>query len=284
MPTFDELVPNDGFLSDRQIQAALQAGHLMETGTWDTAQLRHASYTLRLGDLVHLCKVEEAAHQQRKTFAVVRLGAASPVLELEPGDTALLYSMENLRFPANIIGFTVARGLLFAESLAPENTYVDPGFGGNLYTTVTNVSNRVIRLAYKMPIARLFFYKLPEPVEKPYRTGAAMNIAQELETIPVSGVGTVEQCAKANRSDLLSIIRKIPLGGVPISELFARNSRSFARLATWSVVWPVLLVVANTNQWLRHNLGAFFSNVIASILGGVFLLFAPRLYRRFLGL
>ena len=44
---FDALVPSIGFLTDRRIRAALDAGFLLERGTWDDASIRPGSYLLR---------------------------------------------------------------------------------------------------------------------------------------------------------------------------------------------------------------------------------------------
>src|SRR5256885_2927899 len=145
---FAQLIATPGFLTDGQIRAALEQNFLIETGSWDPSMIRHASYTLRLGDRVEVCRAADATQHETREFAIVRLDSARPSVELNPGDAALLYSMEYLRIPPEVLAFTVARGLLFAESLAPENTYVDPGFAGPLYTTVTNASNRIVRLSY----------------------------------------------------------------------------------------------------------------------------------------
>jgi deoxycytidine triphosphate deaminase len=284
MAPLDEVMASTGFLTDRHISAALD--DLMEKGTADVSQVRHASYMLRLGDKVELCKAQGSSRSETKSFEIVRVGTNAP-LELNPGDTALLFSAENLRIPANVMGFTVARGLLFAESLTPENTYVDPGFSGNLYTTVTNVSGRIVRLSYKMPIARLFFYKLSEPAEQPYRSGTAMKIEQQLETVPTSDIESELDCSKAAPADLKTAIKKIPLGGTFICELFNRTDSSFSgtnknilRLFLWSVFWPILLVVANTSLWVRDNLGAFLSNVVASLVAAGLTISLQYLYSR----
>lgn len=171
MPSFAKLIPEFGYLADHQIIKALENGYLIDKGTWDTKQIRHASYTLRLGERIEVARGSRATHTETKEFTLVNLTAAQPRLELYPGDTALLYSKEHLRLPNCVLGFTVARGLLFAEALCPENTYVDPEFGGPIYTTVTNVSNRVIHLEYGMPITRLFFFRLASPVQEGYKAG-----------------------------------------------------------------------------------------------------------------
>jgi deoxycytidine triphosphate deaminase len=160
-PAFDQVVDSFGFLPDRRIRSALDAGYLLERGTWDPTAIRHASYMLRLGERVYVRPPGSAE------FAVASIDEARPTLRLEPGATALLYSLERLRLPDSVLGFTVARGLLFVHALVPENTYIDPGFHGEIYTVVTNASGRAVELTYRMPIARLFFYKLSEPVEEP---------------------------------------------------------------------------------------------------------------------
>src|SRR5262245_1647696 len=114
-PEFEDIVPGVGYLTDKNIQAALDADYLIEKGTWEPGQIRHASYMLRLGDRVQIERDPTGSgEREQKLFTLKRGG---PPLELRPGDTALLYSIENLRFPACVLGFTVARGLLFAECL-----------------------------------------------------------------------------------------------------------------------------------------------------------------------
>lgn len=282
MPAFDEIVDSPGFLTDTNIISALQQDYLVEKGTADIGQVRHASYTLRLGDRVEVCAAVGSSHKSQRTLEVRRLNPDQP-LELQPGDMALLYSAENLRLPPNVMGFTVARGLLFAESLTPENTYVDPGFSGFLYTTVTNISGRIVRLNYQMPITRLFFYKLHDPVGQPYRSGAAKNIAQQLETVPVIDVGPEANYGAANRTTLISTITKLPLAGIAISEIFRRDETNFFRLFLLSALWPILLVAANSNAWIRTHLGTFVANVLASVVAAILILGIPWLYRKVVG-
>jgi Deoxycytidine deaminase len=125
-PTFETVAGMHGFLTDRAIQAALEAGYLLERGTWEPANIRHASYTLRLGSRVEVSRYEDNQRETRQRVTTNLISGGKALL-LRPGDSALLYSLENLRLPACVLGFTVARGLLFVESLSPENTFVDPG-------------------------------------------------------------------------------------------------------------------------------------------------------------
>jgi endonuclease IV len=84
-----------GFLTDRQIRTRLQAGELIDAGTWEVASLRHASYTLRVGSRVEIEKASQSRDTQRQRVAITLRAGGQP-LELHPGDTALIYSMEQL--------------------------------------------------------------------------------------------------------------------------------------------------------------------------------------------
>jgi deoxycytidine triphosphate deaminase len=225
MATVAELVPQVGYLTDRQIRKCLDAGQLLEKGTWTDSQIRHASYTLRLGSRVELARAADSIGAVSRELRVVSLTQGQPDVELKPGDTALLYSLESLRIPPDVLGFTVARGLLFAEALSPENTYVDPGFTGPIYTTVTNVSNRVVTLSYQMPVARLFFFRLGEEVQDGYRSGSALGIAQQLTSVRAVAFGTTEELKAAKEKELLDSVRLIPLGGVHAVEALQRIYR-----------------------------------------------------------
>lgn len=279
MGSFAELIPQHGFLTDRQILKALGDGHLLVEGTWEEAQLRHASYTLRLGSKVEIARAGIAATSRTKEFTVMQLTQAEHV-ELRPGDTALLFSMEHLRFPDCVLGFTVARGLLFAEALCPENTYVDPGFNGPIYTTVTNVSGRVIRLDYGMSIARLFFFRLSESVQDGYRAGSAFGISQQLKSVQATTLGSAEECRSATDIQLLECVQLIPIGGIHAAETFKRLTKrqvsAERRIAVFALAWPALLVFANNNDWVKESIGAFLGSVFASMVAAALMLLAPK--------
>ena len=282
MAVFEDVVKQVGFLTDRNILAALTSNCLLEKGSWRPENLRHASYTLRLGDRVHLCRASSGTTAQTKEFTVVQLTQAEPRVEIRPGETALLYSMEVLRFPDCVLGFTVARGLLFAEGLSPENTYVDPGFTGTIYTTITNVTSRVIQLEYGMDISRLFFFRLTEPVQDGYRTGSALGIAQQLKSVRATPNSTADECRQATDQDLLESVKLIPIGGQQAAESMSRLSErqltAYRRLLVLATTWPPLLVFANSSDWMKENLGGFAANVAASLVATALLFVAPRVF------
>jgi deoxycytidine triphosphate deaminase len=236
---------------------------------------------VRLGDQVSVSAAAQAPREGKKTFEIRRIAKGESV-ELLPGDTALLYSIEHLSIPANVIGLTVARGLLFAESLCPENTYVDPGFTGSLYTTVTNVSNRAVHLDYGMPLARLFFFRLAEAVGNPYQSGAALGISQQLKTIRATTLTTLEEYQRASTQQLLAEIERLPVHGPHIRQALLRQSTQALRLYLLAVFWPIVLIVANSSS-VKEQVGPFIANVIASIVGSIVVLGLPWLIKQVRG-
>jgi deoxycytidine triphosphate deaminase len=280
MPSLSEIVPQVGYLTDKQILRCLEAGLLVDKGTGDKGQIRHASYTLRLGSRIELARAADAIGSKTRELRLINLTKTHPDIDLQPGDTALLYSLEYLKFPNDVLGFTVARGLLFVEALTPENTYVDPGFSGPIYTTVTNVSNRVIQLSYGMSVARLYFFRLAEEVQDGYRAGSALGLAQQLTSVRAVPFGSTEELRSARDANLLESIRLIPIGGVHAAESLQRlNRRMLAadrRIMSIAIVWPILLVLANNSEWVNDNLGTFLGNVLASVVAALLMLFAPR--------
>lgn len=275
---FEDLIPSTGFMTDRHIRKALNDGYLIEKGTWEESLIRHASYMLRLGDTVHVSRFSDVGNKGQRAFDIIRLGTHNPSLSLSPGDTALLYSQEYLRFPYAVIGFTVARGLLFIQPMVPENTYVDPGFTGSLYIVVSNLSNQSVELKYQMPMARLYFFRLSEPVEIPYRTGAGVGVEQHLNMTPAFGISSAN-LSKENWNTLVETTSQIPLAGSQIiAELFKRMQRRLLVLSVAVVIWPLFLIIVNTNEWIRQNFDSIVTNILASIAAAAFTWVALRVW------
>lgn len=264
---FDEIVPITGYLTDKHIRTSFENGFLIEKGTYDDSQIRHASYMLRLGETIHIARTSQQSQDRGVLFDVVHICPEKPILLLQPNETALLFSLEYLRFPSSILGFTVARGLLFTHPLVPENTYVDPGFTGSIYTVVTNISDRVVELKYGMQIARLFFYKLEEPVFFPYKTGASVGVKQTLVTHPLYQQSFLNQVKQQSSKNLFDAIKKMPVvGNIIIEELFRRFNRRLEVLFFVILLWPPVLILINSNSWLKENVNSITVNLIASIL------------------
>lgn len=276
---FNDLNIPVGFMTDQHIRLSLNEGFLIDRGSWEDEFVRHASYTLRIGDHVEIANAVRANVEEDRHFERHDLSLGQHV-ELYPGDTAKLYSMEVIRLPESVLAFTVSRGLMFFESLVPENTYVDPGFSGNLYTTVTNLSNRVIRLDYGDPIARLFFYRLTVDVEESYRKGSTKGLKQRLNSRRATHLGTELECHRSTRGEIISDIRRLPVAGNQIAEVLRRQDRLIAGVTVFAVLLPIFLYLAFTIPFFHKELGSLVSTLLAYLISAVCGKVAPWAWER----
>jgi hypothetical protein len=127
-----------------------------------------------------------------------------------------------------------------------------------------------------MSITRLFFFRLTEAVQDGYRTGSALGIAQQLRSVQATPFATFDECRAATETELLKCVRLIPIGGIHAAESFQRLKKMLSRVMVLATAWPILLVLANNNEWIRSNLGAFIANVSASIVAAILMLLAPK--------
>ncbi len=107
-----------------------------------------------------------------------------------------------------------------------------------------------------------------------------MQIDQQLLTVRLSDIGTADSCGNANQKQLLSTIGMLPFAGPAIVESFSRSAKQELHLLVFTVCWPIILIVANTNEWLKSHLGTFLSNVFASLVASLLLMALPYFYRR----
>lgn len=262
---------NAGFMADFEILEAVERGEIFERGTWSASQIHQASYGLRFDDAMVSAAEIESLHGQRE-YKVVDMGKGT-VLELRPGDSALLYSIEAFRLPADIVAFTLPRGLLVAQSLAPGASYVDPGFSGRFCVPVTNTSNRIVRLSGGLEIARTLFFRLNNAVRNPWSAADATSLKTALEAAPGKVVRSSDELKRMSASELLlSLKAALPAGG-EFGEIANRARRLFALVLATAIVWPVALLVMNSrpvqkslSDLVSTGSTGFIGNVIAGLL------------------
>jgi hypothetical protein len=131
-----------------------------------------------------------------------------------------------------------------------------------------------------MPLARLFFFRLADHVGDGYRAGAALGIGQQLSSVRVVTLGSSEEIRNASEAQLLESVQLIPIGGIHAAESYRRIARRHSaaqqRILSFALVWPVLLLLANNNEWVKDNLGTFLGNVAAGLVSAAITLAAPR--------
>ena len=144
-----------GFLPKNLIKLMIKCGLLLENAELDYVQ--GSSYDLRLGT--------EYFHNG----LIKTLDDQEPFITLNPGDYAIVSSLETANFPKDIAGkFDLSIGLFCRGVILSNGPQVDPGFKGKLFCLLFNSSNRKIQLKLKQHYATIEFLKLFEPT-KPYK-------------------------------------------------------------------------------------------------------------------
>jgi deoxycytidine triphosphate deaminase len=154
-------------LTDGDIERAIGAGYLLEASAYDKAQVKYSSYELRIGGYRLL---DFSAAGERYTTPTDR---TPQTVVLKPGETAQVFCVEQLSIPPNVLGRVTTVGQIFSSGLAAETTFADPGYEGELYVTLSNISTKILSLPYGKPLARLEFYKLGSNVMRPHKGSAA---------------------------------------------------------------------------------------------------------------
>jgi len=277
------------FLTDKELCNALN--HIFRQGTFDINCVRHSSYQLRLGEKVMVYKRPEVSEEGLKydEFLPIRweIDADSrKYIDIWPKRRALLYTKEEFQLAADFVGLVFSRGLLFARGLAPETTYVDPGFQGEFYITVVNINENAVRLYQDMFLARLFTFRLDEPVDEGYVPGKEKGIEQQLCEIPVTKILSYEELNKMKDSELLEKIQKGCSIGDLLNQITINQIKSRSRNRLWliilsvtfllTLVWPTvfkLLLKARLPDW-------FGEQIFVVVVGPSLMLFIGWLVRK----
>jgi deoxycytidine triphosphate deaminase len=276
--------PPRGQLIDGDIRLELNKGNLLEAGTWDASLLRHASYSMRIGGEAHVYPPGVAA-DGRRVAEVRRFGPGHQV-DIHPGESALVRSIESLRLPANVQGFVFPRGLFVASALLMGASYLDPGFSGHFLFPITNTSDNVVRLPHGLEVARLVFVELHEPVQRVYTSADATSLSTELDAFTSFPPLTTGSAAETETAELLGRLRGGAGTGVETAELLMRQQRRLNLSIFGIALWGLLLVVADGTNASRifdvssQGLLNFMNGVSASIVAAVLVTLTSWLLRR----
>lgn len=144
-------------LVDKEIKKAVDDDELEISDFSDTC-LQPASYDLRVGE-------EGFTLSAGRMISIQSEG----VLEIHPGDFALVMMHEKLRLPANMVGrFGIRSAYARMGLLATGGPQVDPGFEGKLIIGIVNFSSQSIKLPYLAPFCTLELQRLRCSASTPY--------------------------------------------------------------------------------------------------------------------
>lgn len=90
-------------------------------------------------------------------------------LRANPEYVSLAHTAEDLKLPAHIDGEVLNKSSLARVFCKPDNTYIDPGFEGNLTLELTNHGPEPVVFKAGDPVVQIVFGFLDMPTERPYR-------------------------------------------------------------------------------------------------------------------
>jgi deoxycytidine triphosphate deaminase len=198
-----ELLPEDisqpaCILTDQEIREAVSRGYLIEEH-FNIDSAKHSSYEAHFSSAAEI--LEYAG--DRTTH-----GPHAPVngmIVIPEGATVIVYSHELFRIPRNVLCRVTVLGQLFTCGISAGNTYIDPGYNGQLYISMTNVSPMTLRLPIGSPLARVEFYRLGTPARFPH---PGMTGARDIE-LEYSKSGELDSASPPIRGSLAPHIEAI---------------------------------------------------------------------------
>jgi dCTP deaminase len=145
-------------LVDDEIEQAVNSGEI-EISDFSAKYLQPASYDLRVGEEGFTLSAGRVVKIQDEGL-----------LDVQPGDFALVMTHEKVRLPTNMVGrFGLRSAHARIGLLATAGPQIDPGFEGKLVIGLVSFSSQVIKLPYLAPFCTLELYRLPRHASSGYR-------------------------------------------------------------------------------------------------------------------
>ena len=165
-------------LSDRDIIAAVEAGHLV-VDPWDAELLQPSSVDVRLDRYFRVFNNTQYTHidpglQQDELTTLIEPKGDDPFV-LHPGEFVLGSTLEVVTLPNDLAGRLEGKSSLGRLGLLTHSTagFIDPGFTGHLTLELSNVANLPIMLWPGMKIGQLCLFRLSSAARNPYGSAAA---------------------------------------------------------------------------------------------------------------
>jgi dCTP deaminase len=145
-------------LTDTELRSALDSGSVL-IEPFSDASLQPASYDFRVGADAFVSGSDAVIDVSNKGLVII-----------DPGEFAVIATRERVHCGndmAGQLGLASAYGRQGLMLLS--GPQIDPGFDGVLVVRVTNLSPRRVTLPHEAPFLTVQFFKLNQPVDRPYR-------------------------------------------------------------------------------------------------------------------
>jgi dCTP deaminase len=145
---------------------------------WSTQKVKQQLQHLKdLIDPYNLKRVQQGAYELCLSDQALTtpLDSSQPnppvngVLMIKPGQFGLLYTVEKVRIPADVIAFiSIKASIKFKGLVNVSGFHVDPGYHGRLKFSVYNAGTETVPLGVGEPAFLIWFADLDQPTEDPY--------------------------------------------------------------------------------------------------------------------
>ena len=165
---------------------------------FDERQLKGASYDIRAGDQAIVVRSEQEGGYHRVSLK------DEEFIDIAPGETAVIYSLERLGIPATMKGRLSLRSFWAIKGLYYNGGVVDPGYTGLLFFNVTNLGSGLIHIAYGEGLVTAEFIRLDQPSQKIYNDGIAAFDVSDSKLPPIPQHAPASLSALSARVDELA--------------------------------------------------------------------------------
>lgn len=135
---------------------SLPKGKTLGITPFDVRNLGPVSYDLTVGN-------EAYSLRRAKT---IPLSAGGPGLEIDPGETVLIFTTELLAFAPQFAAMTLSRARIMNEGIALSSAKIDPTWYGCLQIPITNNSRFPFTLKYGERFCTLLIFELHQGVDR----------------------------------------------------------------------------------------------------------------------
>lgn len=277
--------PTSGMLNDEQISSSIEAGYLFSRETCDLKNVKYATYEIRVSDDYHLVTYKDG----EPSYTPKTVDETGRIV-VEPGQTVKILAKECFNIPVNIYAKINTVGQIFSAGLAAENTYADPGFHGQIYITLSNISSRRLSVKPNDPLARVEFHKLESSVRSPHtgQTGIRKNF------VNVESDGNIrELLSNKTINELMkemvtqSIDEALQQRYVRSEVLIEKAHNEIWKLKTLRWLFTAVVFLLSLSLAFWFDLGGFFSskdvvsvitNVVASLISTLIIYLIQKKY------
>ena len=166
-------------LSDRDIKAQINAGHIVITSPLDDHEknIHASSMDLRLGKFFKLYKhskfpvLDPVKMQSFKGLTkLVEITEPGEPFIVQPGEFMLGVTLEKIKLPDDMVARVEGRSSLGRLGIIIHSTagFVDAGFEGTITLEITNINRMPVALYPGMRVCQLAFETMSSPAEVPY--------------------------------------------------------------------------------------------------------------------